>query len=64
MYPEQIITSSLKDAVLHVHNFYSYFHTTAAATATVTTTTITTTTTAATYLLTYLLHGAESFLKS
>ena len=47
MYPEQIITSSLKEAVLHVYNFYSYFLTTAAAIAiaTVTTTTTTTTTT-------------------
>ena len=43
MYPEQIITSSLKEAVLHVYNFYSYFLTTAAAIAIATVTTTTTT---------------------
>ena len=43
MYPEQIITSSLKEAVLHVYNFYSYFLTNAAAIAIATVTTTTTT---------------------
>ena len=34
MYPEQIVTSSLQEAVLHVNNCYSYYHTTATATTT------------------------------
>ena len=48
MYQEQIVTSSLKEAVLHVNNFYSYFHITATATAATTTTTITPATTSTT----------------